>query len=335
MLFSINLDYVYFFGILTILNILLIPVIKVLSKKYSLYDIPGDRKLHSEPTQYLGGLFFLVSNFFLLCFYKNLYFDSNNLILNTSNIYSIIVVSSLIFFVGLLDDKVDLDPLKKTILLLSLFSSAVLIDNQIAIKSLSFEIIDRTFNLKAFSFFFTIVCIFIFVNACNMYDGADLQIGIYFSVIVIYLIYKTNYFLFFLPIIIPLIIFLFLNFNKIIFIGNNGSHFLSYIFSVLLIKFYNLQILVSVEEVLILMIIPGLDLTRLFFSRVLNNKKFFHSDLDHIHHRLHKKHTKNKVQVILFLLTSSPIIFAEIFGSYLLAIILGISLYILIIIKKI
>ena len=169
-----------------------------------------------------------------------------------------------------------------------------------------------------------------------MYDGADLQIGIYFSIIVIYLIYKSKYFLFFLPIIIPLIIFLFLNFNKIIFIGNNGSHFLGYIFSIFLIKFYNLQMLVTVEEVLILMLIPGLDLIRLFFSRVLKNKKFFHSDLDHIHHRLYKKHTNNsKVQTILFLLTSSPIIFAEIFGSYLLGIILGIFLYFLLIIKKI
>ena len=183
------------------------------------------------------------------------------------------------FFVGLLDDKVDLDPLKKTILLLSLFSSAVLIDNQIVINNLNFEIIDRTFKLKAFSYFFTIACIFIFVNACNMYDGADLQIGIYFSIIVIYLIYKTNYFLFFLPIIIPLIIFLFLNFNKIIFIGNNGSHFLGYIFSIFLIKFYNLQMLVTVEEVLILMLIPGLDLIRLFFSRVLKNKKLFQKNL--------------------------------------------------------
>ena len=167
-----------------------------------------------------------------------------------------------------------------------------------------------------------------------MFDGADLQIGIYYFVIIIYLIYKTSYLHFFWPIIIPLFFFLYLNLRKLIFIGNNGSHFVSYIFSILLIKFYNVEILKSVEEVIILMLIPGLDLSRLFFSRILNNKKFFHSDLDHIHHRLLKKYSNYKVQTILFFLHLAPIMLAEIIESYLIGILTGFLAYFLIIKKN-
>ena len=108
-----------------------------------------------------------------------------------------------------------------------------------------------------------------------MFDGADLQLGLYFFVIIIYLYFKSNYLNIFVPLIIPLIIFLFANFKNICFMGNNGSHFLSYILSIFIIKFYNLGILSTIEEVVIIMLIPGLDLIRLFINRVLNNKKFF------------------------------------------------------------
>lgn len=331
---STNLSIVYFYLFLILINFSLIPLIKVLSIKFNLYDFPNKRKLHLKPISYLGGTFFLISHFFYLLFYKNIFFDSHNMLLNLSNIYSLIFVSVLVFFLGLLDDKIDINPLKKTILLLSLFTSAVLIDDQIVIENINFEIIQKNLNLKSFSFFFTIACIYIFVNACNMYDGADLQIGIYFFTILIYLIYKTSYFNLFIPIFIPLVFFLFLNFKKFVFIGNSGSHFVSYIIALLLIKFYNVKILESVEEVIILMLVPGLDLCRLFFSRIINNKKFFHSDLNHIHHKLLKKYTKHNVQIILFFLNLFPIILAEIIGSYLIGIIVGLISYFYIIIKK-
>ena len=82
------------------------------------------------------------------------------------------------------------------------------------------------------------------------------------------------------------------------------------------------------------MLIPGLDLVRLFFSRILNNKKFFVSDLNHIHHILIKNNSKNKVQFILLVLNLSPIIIGEFTGSYLVGIIFGSIIYIFFTLKK-
>lgn len=333
-IYKLSFVHLYFYLILIILNFSIIFLIKKISLKYNFYDQPNERKLHVRSTSYLGGIFFLFSHFFYLLFYQNYYFESHSLLLNSSNIFAFIVIPTLIFSTGLIDDKVDLSPLKKSVILLILISSALLIDGQIVIKSLDFEIIEKIFNLKDFSVIFTIICIYTFVNACNMFDGADLQIGLYFFIILIYLYFKSNYLHIFTPILIPLFFFLFLNYKKICFIGNNGSHFLSYLLSIFIIKFYNLNILESVEEVVILMLIPGLDLIRLFFSRSLNKKPFFAPDLNHIHHLLLKKNSKSKVQMILFFLNLSPIIVGEILGSYFFGIIYGTLFYFYLIFKK-
>ena len=324
---------IFFYITLIILNFLLIKLITFLSKNYQLYDFPNSRKLHTKPISYLGGFLFFLSNLTYLLYYKTLLFESHFLIYNLSHVFSLIFVSSFIFLTGLLDDKVDLSPLKKTIILIILISSSVMIDGNLLITKLNFEIIEKDLFLKNFSFFFTILCIYIFINASNMFDGADLQLGLYFFVIIIYLFFKSNYFNIFAPIIIPLIIFLFANFKKVCFMGNNGSHFLSYILSIFIIKFYNLGILKTVEEVVIIMLIPGLDLIRLFIKRVLNNKNFFESDLDHIHHRLSRNKQKHFVQLIILIFNISPIVIAEMTGSYLIGIISGIIAYFLLLRK--
>ena len=160
-----------------------------------------------------------------------------------------------------------------------------------------------------------------------MFDGADLQLGLYFFVLIIYLYFKNNYLNIFFPIIIHLIIFLIANFKNFCFMGNNGSHCLSYILSIFIIKFYNIGLLSSVEEVVIIMLIPGLDLIRLFIKRVLNNKKFFEPDLDHIHHILGRRLNKYLVQLIILLLIIIPVIISEISGFYIIGIVFGILSY--------
>lgn len=326
-LLNVSVNNIYLYTTLILVNLLLLRLILIISKKFKLYDIPNNRKLHLKPISYLGGLLFFSSNFFYLLYFRTFIFESHFLIYNFSHIFSLIFISSLIFFTGFIDDKLDLNPLKKTIVLIMLISSSVLIDGNLLIEKLNFEMIDKKFNLKDFSFLFTILCIYAFVNACNMYDGADLQAGLYFLIILFYLYFKSNYLNIFAPILIPLFIFLFANYKRVCFLGNNGSHFLSYILAIFLIKFYNMNILNSVEEVIIIMLIPGLDLIRLFFSRVLNDKKFFVSDLNHIHHRLIKNNSKNKVQFILLIFNTSPIIVSEITGSYFVGIIFGITAY--------
>ena len=55
------------------------------------------------------------------------------------------------------------------------------------------------------------------------------------------------------------------------------------------------------------MIVPGLDLIRLFVIRIINKKNPLSSDRNHLHHLLIKNYTFNKTLIIILLLVSFPI----------------------------
>ena len=79
------------------------------------------------------------------------------------------------------------------------------------------------------------------------------------------------------------------NYNGKIFIGNSGNMFLSYLISFMIIKSYNFDFFVNAEMVLLLLCVPGFDLIRLFFKRILNNRHPFSPDKNHLQHILINK----------------------------------------------
>ena len=87
---------------------------------------------------------------------------------------------------GLSEAWTDLKPLKKTIYLFIVIYIALLMDEGIIIDELHFSFIDRVFYLREASIFFTLFCIFAFINAFNMFDGTNLQAGLYSLVITIF-----------------------------------------------------------------------------------------------------------------------------------------------------
>ena len=102
-----------------------------------------------------------------------------------------------------------------------------------------------------------------------MTDGID---GLFLGIIFIYfsyLFFSYNFQNFILSIILLISFLLYFNFKKI-FYGRPGV-LLSSIFSLLLIKAYksDLSNIKSIEEIFILLMIPGLDMFRLFIERIL------------------------------------------------------------------
>ena len=56
------------------------------------------------------------------------------------------------------------------------------------------------------------------------------------------------------------------------------------------------------------MLIPGLDLIRLFLLRIFNKKNPLNSDRNHLHHILIAKYSLEKTILIILFLISFPII---------------------------
>ena len=128
-------------------------------------------------------------------------------------------------------------------------------------------------QLDSLSLIFTVLSIVIFINAFNMYDGINGQSGLYTITIFLFFIYKSHFIILSIIIIICSIFFLINNLKNKIFMGDSGSLTISFLFSILIINFYQNENSFVCEEIFIIMMLPGLDMIRLFFQRILKKKK--------------------------------------------------------------
>ena len=141
-----------------------------------------------------------------------------------------------------------------------------------------------------------------------MFDGINLQSGIYSLIILISILVLYSNSLLIKVLIISLIFFLYLNFKNKTFLGDSGSLLISFIISYLFINLYNSNFIEHADIITLYMIVPGLDLIRLFIIRIINKKNPLTSDRNHLHHILIKKYTFGKTLIIIFLLVSLPLI---------------------------
>ena len=134
-----------------------------------------------------------------------------------------------------------------------------------------------------------------------MFDGINLQSSFYSLFIFFYILFFYSNSLFIKILIISLIAFSYLNLKNKSFLGDSGSLLISFIISYLFIKLYNYEYIKYADEIVLFMLIPGLDLTRLFIMRILKKKNPLTSDRNHLHHVLIKKNSLKKTLFLIFL----------------------------------
>ncbi len=295
---------IIFYLIVIILNFLFFYNLNKISNLLNIYDLPDfKRKIHKVKVPQIGGIiFFLI--FFLYLLFDKFYFNE----LQDLSYYIIFFSSLSIFLIGIFDDKYNIDAKLKGILFIIIFFLTTFFEKNLSINSLFFSINEVTIETKSFSIFFTIVCLFLFVNAFNMFDGINGQIGIYLIIIFFYLIHKNLYLNFSIWIIISLLFFLYHNLKGKIFIGDNGSLFISFIFALLIINTNNQNFNIYADEIFILMMLPGVDMARLFIERIYNGKNPLKADNNHLHHILYTQKFKHLPLLVNSCLILFPII---------------------------
>ena len=237
---------IFFFIFLSIFILIQTLFYKQIGKIINIYDLPDKkRKLHKFKTPVIGGinLFFVIILLFSFDFYflNNMnffpdYFIKFSLLNSKSEFFALIVVMILFFAMGLYDDKFSMNSNVKLILQSIFCVILVTIDNTLKIDQLYFKINNDVIYLGSFSIIFTIFCILVFINAFNMFDGMNLQIGTYSIFLFICFIFNQGFDYKFVFIIISLISFLFLNIKGKIFIGNNGTYLMGFIVAYLFLK---------------------------------------------------------------------------------------------------
>ncbi len=324
------IENIIIFAFLIFVNFIFYKNLNKLSKIIDIYDQPNkDRKIHSSQVPILGGIIFFI-NIFTYLIYEKFFLDNITFSLEVSNLA---IVLFLTFLIGIIDDKKDLNQNLKFLFFLILFSFFLYVEDELLIKNLKFSYDNINLQLGNYSFIFSVICIILFVNAFNMFDGLNGQSAIYIITIFLYFLLQNEYIILSIIIIISSIFYIYNNLKNKTFLGDSGSLTISLLISILIISFYQRTDNFFCEEIFILMMIPGFDLIRLFFIRIINKKNPMKADVNHLHHILMRKFSQKQTLFINSLLVAIPIFLSTVYQNYILIIFLTLLTYSILIYK--
>ncbi len=315
--------FIIFLLILILLNTLICSYSLNIANYFNIIDFPskGKKKIHLKPTPLTGGIIFFTNIFLYILFdiFNGTYiYPSTNFLfdlrfISLKQIFVLLFVMFCIYLISFYDDVYDISPSRKSFLFLIILYLLFISNPNISISVLNFYIIEDKIFFNNFSIFLTLFCILAFMNAANMFDGINLQSAILYSSFLFIFFIKGVDQKFLIIFFTALIFFSFMNFKGKIFLGNNGSYFLSFLVSIIIICDHNWRQNYFVEEIFLYMLLPGIDMIRLTFIRVKNNRSPLMGDNNHIHHLLVKKFDYNISIIIIFLFTFTPIILFNFF----------------------
>ena len=314
-------------------NICLIFLNKFFAKLFKLYDHPNnERKLHKKSTPLTGGLIIILNLIFYCFFLESFNFDIN-IFLKKFNYYIFLTTCIVLYLFGVLDDKFSISPNTKFILLIIIILPIIILDSNISLSIIRLSFLGQDYYIGNFTIVWTVLCFLLLFNAINMFDGINLQVGFYILFVFIFFISNDFNKAFFISLSAGVISFLILNFRSNSFLGDGGAYLISFLLGYFFIKMYNLKIILHADQVVLFMLIPGLDLMRLFIIRILNKKHPFSADRNHLHHLLLKKFSFYKVILIIQSLIFLPVIFNLIFGYTFIYLVFTLMVYSIIIYK--
>ena len=303
---------------------------------HSILDKPDKkRKFHLKATPLAGGIILIIN---LLIYFITVSLNKELLLNevffnNNFELYVFMISASIIFFIGIFDDKYNLTASYKFLLLFIIISSTLIFDKNLLISSINFSFYDEAINIKAFSLIFSLFCFLVFLNAFNMFDGINLQASLYsITIFSFILFFVTNSYLYKI-LLIYLIFYSYLNFKNKSFLGDGGSLLIAFLISYIFIKLYNMGQIKYTDEIFIFMMVPGVDLIRVFFVRILKFKNPLEPDRTHLHHLLSKKFTHFKSLIIIQSIIIIPITLSQLDLNRLFIILATIFCYGLIIYK--
>jgi UDP-GlcNAc:undecaprenyl-phosphate/decaprenyl-phosphate GlcNAc-1-phosphate transferase len=259
--------------------------------KIKLVDRPGKNKFHKKPVPVTGGIIIFISLIlYLFCNYFFPYFEKD---LIDKKILILFFGTFFVFFIGLVDDILNIKAQKK-IIIITIFNILLFQNiNFFQTNMLIFDnfIISENVNIVSLSLFVSVFGFLAYHYSLAIMDGINGLFGTYVIILLLLLLifFDLDYELknLTLYIIFSLFFVTVLNFNGNLFLGNSGSLMMGTFVPYLLIYLYNIrESYFSIFTFISLVIIPILDMIRLFFIRILDRKSPFQKDMKHMHHLL-------------------------------------------------
>ncbi len=285
---------------------IVIPQILLIAFRKNLFDVPDERKIHHIPVPRLGGLAFTPVIFFTMAMILgvNQYFCNPAVLIEFGrnvNVLSMVLCSmTLLYLVGIADDLIGVRYRAKFVV--QILCALFLVGAGIWMRSFYGFIGLDALNIW-FGAILTVVLVVFITNAINLIDGIDgLASGLsavaclYYGVVFYFVGHYTYSLISFvtLGVIVP---FFYYNVfgkaeqQKKIFMGDTGALTIGLILSLLSIKLTTIpvgNIAWSYNPLVVAfapLMIPCLDVLRVFFHRIRNGRDPFLPDKNHIHHK--------------------------------------------------
>ena len=313
-------------------NLIIFLKFENISKNFIFFDNPdGKLKKHKKSVSIIGGLIILI-NLYLIIFFLNI-ISLDNVIFENNFSYIILTLGTIFFVIGFIDDVKNLSPNLKLILIIISIFFVTLFFPEIKLEIIKISFLEHFYSFKGFSFIFIILSFALLANAINMFDGINLQL-ISFSLFIFLIFILKGFFPIFFSLVLISFIFLgLLNYQNKVFIGDGGCYLISALIGCSFIFQYKyFENFLYGDEIFIILLIPSIDMLRLFLVRILNKKNPFKGDLNHIHHIVNNRFKNSNYTVIIstFLFAfPSLLLFFELETYYIL--IISIFVYTLII----
>ena len=284
-----------------LLGVFIVPLVIAYSKKQGLIDEPNERKIHKNPISRLGGVAIFLSTMITFLFLVFLSYYPYGSLLS-----GILLGSSLMFLLGLIDDIYTLNAKFKLFI-------------QVAIATLVYLLgvkIDTIINpfggviyLGHFAYIITVLWIVGISNAVNFIDGIDGLAGSVVTVnsitlgIIAVAMIPPNPISALIAFILAgsMLAFLTYNFNPAkIFMGDSGALFSGFLLATLSITGVMKAAALAIILPFVVLAVPIIDITYASLRRISKGKSPFVADAEHIHHKLLKAgFTQNMTVAIL------------------------------------
>ncbi len=268
-----------------------IPLVIQVTQQKKLYDVPDNRKIHTDLVSRLGGVAIFAGFIF-----ASLLFISSFTNPEFQYFFAAVVA---IFFLGLEDDLALLPTTKKFIG--QVIATSILIH----LGGIKIDSMHGLFGIQeipeAFSLALSYITIIVVINSFNLIDGVDGLAGsLGLMAMLIFGIYffandMLAYALLALGMAGSLIAFLIFNYQPAkIFMGDSGSLLLGLINAILVVKFISVadssQVIYKVNSAVAvgfsILMVPLFDTLRVVAIRIFNGRSPFTSERNHVHHLL-------------------------------------------------
>ncbi|HOE91466.1 MAG TPA: MraY family glycosyltransferase [Candidatus Cloacimonadota bacterium] len=302
-----------------ILSFILIPLNIKFSHKVGFVSIPNNRSVHSKVMPSSGGLSFaipiILAEILLILIVQDPFLKKN--------LIGLVIGSSLILFLGIIDDKYNLNAKAKLICQLSIAIIMFFLGFRIEQITNPFG---ASISIQYLSFPITLLWYLIIMNAMNLIDGLDgLASGITIIccfVLAIAGFYYNNQTVLLTSLFLAsgCVSFLYYNFPPAkIFMGDCGSLFIGFQFaSISILGTYQLKGLTTITLLIpvTVLFVPLLDTVTSIYRRLRNKQNIFQADRMHIHHRM--LNTGLSVKAVLYISWFVTVLFAFLALGYIL-----------------